>query len=134
MSYAGSHWTSVIFSQSTEKRLTSFSFCITVQRHRWRINWVKLCVFSVVRHLLFKKTNRTGLLCLCAVIDTRMTPFQPEKMLENTQLRLVFPLGNFSARNDVVHVSITAQKHVSNVLFAKCTCLHLFYYGELDNW
>ena len=35
-SYAGSHWTSVIsiFSQSTEKRLTSFSICIRVQRHR----------------------------------------------------------------------------------------------------
>ena len=32
--FAGSHWTSVIFSQSSEKCLTSFSFCIRVQRHR----------------------------------------------------------------------------------------------------
>ena len=46
---------SVIFSLSTEKRLTSFSFCITVQRHRWHTQ----TRISVVRHLLFYNTNRT---------------------------------------------------------------------------
>ena len=29
--YSGSHWTSVLFSQSTKKHSTSFSFCIRIQ-------------------------------------------------------------------------------------------------------
>ena len=36
-----------------------------------------------------------------------------------SRLRLMFPLGIFSSWNDVIHVSITAQRHVSNVLFVK---------------
>ena len=46
-----------------------------------------------------------------------MTPFQPENMRENTWPRLVFPQGIFSCWNDVIRVSITAQRHESNVLY-----------------
>ena len=87
MSYAGSHWMRVIFSQSTEKRLTSFLFCIRVIEYRETQTHI-----SVVRHLLFYNTNITWLLCL----------------------------GIFSSWKDVnVRVFITAQRHVSNVLFVK---------------
>ena len=49
--------------------------------------------FSVVRHLLFYRTNRTWLLCLFAVIETWMTPFQPENMISLQECYWVI-LGN----------------------------------------
>ena len=41
------------------------------------------------------------------------------KIPENPRLRLVFSLGIFTGWNDVIHVSITAQRHSSNFLFVK---------------
>ena len=56
---------------------------------------------------------------LCCDRETRMTPFQPEKMLENTRLPLMFPLGIFSGWHGVIRVSTTAQRYIRNVLFVK---------------
>ena len=113
------------------------SFSLRVQRNVWRhfhfvlefrhryTQPVDICYFIlfcyvILFYFLFYKTNRTWLLRFCAVIETWMTPFQPEKMRENTGLRLVFPLGIFAGWNDVIHVSIsTAQRNVSIVLFVK---------------
>ena len=48
---------------------------------------------------------------------------------ENTRFRLVFLLGIFSCWNDVIHLSITAEIHVSNgPRFVKYNAV------DLNNW
>ena len=52
---------------------------------------LQLCVFfSDVRHLLVYKTNRTLVFCLCAVIETWMTPFNWKKSWKHSAPPRVF--------------------------------------------
>ena len=66
-----------------------------------------------------------ALLCLCAVIEKWMTPFQPEKMHENTRRCLVFPppyaFSLLKWRHSCFYHSTQTQVPCSIYLFYKIT-------------
>ena len=82
----------------------SFSFCIRVLRHGW-------CEENPEKLWLFYKTNRKiAFVSLCC--DRKMNDaISTGKIPENTWLT-----RHFSGWNDVIHTSITVQRHSSNFL------------------